>query len=244
MMKRALSTDTLGNPVKSTKFRNAALDTLTVDERLAEDLPEMVDEMRDLSTDDLTFAKLPLENPDHMAALWNAAAPQSTVMWDKARAQELFQKMEDDKPLATPKPKPSTPSPTQKPEDRLTVPPEDIKVRVLNAIGTPGLATEAGRDLEEAGFEASVVPGLARRGLKTTEIRYGPSRAEAVKTLAKALPGAKPKEIAELQAEIQIYVGGDWDGVEEVKAESAEPTASPSPGMDASVQTGTEKLCG
>ncbi|WP_262402789.1 LCP family protein [Actinomadura sp. CNU-125] len=242
MMKRALSTDTLKNPVKSTKFLNAALDTLTVDDRLAEDLPAMVDEMRELSTDDLSFAKVPLENPDHMATLWNAGAPQSTVKWDKAQAQELFQKIENDKPLASPEPTPAKPSPTQKPEDRLTVPPGDITVRVLNAIGTPGLATEAGRQLEDAGFEASVVPGLARRGLKTTEIRYGPSRAEAAKTLAKALPGAKLKQVDELQAEIQIYVGGDWDGVEEVKVESAEPTPTPSAGT--SVESGTEKLCG
>lgn len=242
LMKQAMSTETLRNPVKSTKFLDAALGTLTVDDQLAEDLPKMVDEMRELSTDDLAFAKVPLENPDHQATLWNAAAPQSTVKWDEEQAQELFQKIEDDRPLESPKPAPSTPSPTRKPEDRLTVPPEDVSVRVLNAIGTPGLATKAGRQLEEAGFEASVVPGLARRGLQTTEIRYGPSRAEAAKTLAKALPGAKLKEMEELQAEIQVYVGGDWDDVEKVTVESAEPTPSPSP--DTSVETGTQKLCG
>ncbi|MFV2175161.1 LCP family protein [Actinomadura sp. LOL_016] len=246
MMKQALSTETLSNPVKSTKFLNAALDTLTVDDQLAKDLPEMADEMRDLSTDDLSFANVPLENPDHQATLWNAAAPQSTVKWDREQAQELFQKIENDKPLASPEPSPPKPStsPTQKPEDGLTVPPEDVSVRVLNAIGTPGLATKAGRQLEEAGFETSVVPGLARRGLQTTEIRYGPAKAEAAKTLAKALPGAKLKEMDELQAEIQVYVGGDWGEVEEVTVESAEPTPTPTPSRSAAVETGTQKLCG
>ncbi|MFD0854089.1 LCP family protein, partial [Actinomadura adrarensis] len=100
MMKQALSTRTLSDPRKSTGFLNAALKSLRVDEKLAEDLPDLADQMKNLSTDDLTFAKVPLASPDHPAQLWNSANPQSTVMWDRARAGDLFGKIRNDRPVA------------------------------------------------------------------------------------------------------------------------------------------------
>ncbi len=146
MMKQALSTKTLSDPVKSTKFLNAALKSLRVDSKLADNLPKLADQMKDLSTDDLTFANVPLANPDYNAVLWNAPTPQSTVQWDQGEAQDLFTRIRRDQPLVEPSAKPSA-SPTEKPEDALTVPPDDISVRVLNAIGTRGLATKAGGQL-------------------------------------------------------------------------------------------------
>ncbi|NED57505.1 LytR family transcriptional regulator, partial [Micromonospora aurantiaca] len=79
MMKQALSTKTLSDPVKSTKFLNASLKSLRVDEKLADNLPKLADQMKDLSTDDVTFANVPLSNPDYNTVLWNAATAQSTV---------------------------------------------------------------------------------------------------------------------------------------------------------------------
>ena len=239
MMKQALSTRTLSDPRKSTRFLNAALKSLRVDKKLAEDLPELAEQMKNLSTDNLTFAKVPLANSDHPATLWNTTSPQSTVLWDQRQAGELFDKIRRDRPVGSGTPSPAPPSPT-KPAGP-TVPPEDVRVSVLNAIGTPGLATRAGGELRRIGFRATVVPGVARRGLQETTIQYGPSRAEEAKTLAAAIPGARLKKIPSLGSRVQVMVGADWKGAEDVDvAPSPSPSASP---RHLETGTATEKLC-
>ncbi|WP_149259095.1 LCP family protein [Actinomadura sp. K4S16] len=247
MMKQALSTKTLGDPVKSTKFLNASLKSLRVDEKLADNLPGLADQMKNLSTDDLTFAKVPLSNPGYNAVLWNAPSPQSTVQWDQHKARDLFTRLRRDQPLAAESPKPSA-TPTKKAADELTVPPDEISVRVLNAIGTRGLATQAGGQLRKAGFKVSVAPGVARRGQQTTQILYGPKREDSAKTLAAAIPDAKLKKVSSLGSQIQVMVGADWDGsdwagVKDVEVKDS-PSASPSPGSAIETGTATQKLCG
>ena len=239
MLKQALSTKTLGDPVKSTKFLNAALKSLRVDGELGDNLPELADQMKDLSTDDLTFATVPLSNPDFNTVLWNAPTAQSTVQWDQHKSRDLFTRIRRDEPLAEHTAKPSA-SPTEKPEDELTVPPDDISVRVLNAIGTPGLATKAGGQLRGVGFTVTVAPGVARRGLKTTQVQYGPGREDSAKTLAAAIPGARLKKVPALGSRVQVMVGADWDGVEKVKVS---PSTSPSASPAIKTGTATSKLC-
>jgi LCP family protein required for cell wall assembly len=241
MMKQALSTKTLSDPRKSTRFLNAALKSLRVDEKLAEDLPELADQMKNLSTDNLTFAKVPLASPDHPARLWNTPAPQSTVLWDNAQAGRLFDKIRDDKPVTEPSPS-ASPTPTRPiAPTGPTVPPEDIEVTVHNAIGTQGLATRAGAELSRVGFRTTVIAGVARRGLQRTTIMYGPTRADSAKTLAAAIPGARLKKVGSLGTRIQIMVGADWSGAKKVEVK---PSAQPTPtrgGLETG--TATEKLC-
>ncbi|MBX6767618.1 MAG: LCP family protein, partial [Actinomadura rubrobrunea] len=242
MVKQALSSRTLSDPVKSTRFLNAALKSLRVDEDLAENLPKLADQMKDLSTDNVTFAKVPLADPDHNAILWNSPQPQSTVLWDQRRTRELFQRINRDQPLTTPSTAPSTATPSTTPSDGPTVPPGDIPLRVYNAIGTPGLATRAGGELRRVGFPVTVVPGVARRGLQTTQIQYGPDAADAAKTVAAAIPGAKLRRVSGLGSRVQIMVGADWDGAERVKIASPSPSASPGK-PEIEVDTATQKLC-
>ncbi|WP_019629103.1 LCP family protein [Actinomadura atramentaria] len=244
MMKQALSTKTLSDPVKSAKFLNAVLKSLRVDDKLAKNLPKLADQMKGLSTDSVTFAKVPLSNDDYNVVLWNAPTPQSTVLWDERRADELFGRVREDRPLVKAPASPSaSPTATAPKEDLPTVRPGDITVRVLNAVGTPRLAARAAGDLRDVGFAATVVPGVARRGLARTLIQYGPGRADSAKTLAAAIPGAKTKEVASLGSRVQVLVGEDWDGAKKVKLASPTPTASPGGDDDVDAATATKKLC-
>lgn len=79
MLKQALSTETLGDPVKSTRFLNAALKSLRVDSELADDLPALAEQLKNLSTDQLTFATVPLADPDHEAVLWNSVIKSAPI---------------------------------------------------------------------------------------------------------------------------------------------------------------------
>ncbi|MFD0685402.1 LCP family protein [Actinomadura fibrosa] len=244
MMKQALSTKTLSDPVKSTRFLNAALKSLRVDPKLAKDLPKLVNQMKDLSTDSLTFAKVPLSNPGYNVVLWNSPTQQSTVQWDQGKARDLFTKIRRDQALVEEKKPAPSASPSRTPANDLTVPPDEIQVQVLNAIGTRGLATRAGADLNRVGFHATVVPGVARRGQQTTQVLYGPGRKDSARTLAAAIPGAKIKQVSSLGSRLQVMVGADWDGAKKVKAAAAAPSASPTSSPALETGTATSKLCG
>ncbi|MFC5180165.1 LCP family protein [Actinomadura harenae] len=253
LMKQALSSRTLSDPVKSAKFLGAALHSLRVDKKLGKDLPKLADQMKGVSTDHVTFAKVPLSNQGFNTVLWNAAQPQSTVLWDKSAAGDLFSRIRRDEALNEPDPKPSatgptgpTATPTPDP-DAPTVAPKDIQVRVLNAVGTPRLAARAGGDLRDVGFQVTVVPGIAERGRTTTLIQYGPGRADSAKTLAASLPGAKLKQVDGLGSRIQVLVGDDWSGAKKVHVTpSSTPSATGSPSGSAphvEAKTASDKLC-
>ena len=243
MLKQALSTKTLGDPVKSTKFLNAALKSLRVDPELADSLPKLADQMKDLSTDNLTFAKIPLANPGYNAMLWNSPSPQSTVQWNEGKARDLFTRIRRDQPLAAEQTgKPSGPTPTKKPKNQLTVPPKDISVRVQNGVGTPGIATKAAGQLRKNGFGVTIINGVAQRGLQTTQIQYGPGGADSARTLAAAIPGAKLKKVASLGSQVQVLVGANWKGARKVDVKGDAPTSQPSHPIE--TDTATQKLCG
>lgn len=250
LMKQALSSKTLSDPVKSTKFLSAALHSLRVDKKLADDLPKLADQMKGVSTDHVAFAKVPLSNPGYNAILWNSPQPQSTVQWDESASGDLFSRLRRDEGLDDPAPKPTASQPSTTPSadpNAPTVAPKDIQVRVLNAVGTPRLAARAGGDLRDVGFQVTVVPGIAERGRSTTQIQYGPGRADSAKTLAASIPGAKLKQVDGLGSRIQVLVGDDWNGAKKVHVTpSSSPSATGSPsGPDSHVEakTASDKLC-
>jgi LCP family protein required for cell wall assembly len=228
MMKKALSSNTLSDPIKSAKFLSAALKAVRVDKGLAKNLPALADQMKSMSTDSIVFAKVPLSNPGYNVVMWNARLPQSTVLWDGQAAADLFAHFRKDQPLIKPTPTAAVAqapaqTPTQaKPKDQLTVPPGQITVRVLNGVGTRGVARQSAGDLRKAGFVPVVVSGTARTiGMKTTLIQYGPAREDSAKTLAAAIPGARIKKVPSLGGTVQVLVGANWTGVKKVKVAPA-----------------------
>ncbi|SEG90843.1 cell envelope-related function transcriptional attenuator common domain-containing protein [Thermomonospora echinospora] len=238
LLKQALSSKTLSDPVKSTRFLNSALKTLRVDKKLAENLPGLANQMKDLSPDSVTFVKIPLKSDNYMTPI-NGSAPQSTVLWDQDKAADMFSRLRRDQPFTKPSPTAAA-TPTRDP-NAPTVQPRDISVVVRNGVGTRGLAAKAAGDLREVGFRTTVPPGVARTGLKVTQIQYGPAQADSARTLAAAIPGAKLKKVSALGDTVQIIVGADWRGAEEVEFPSL-PGASPT-GSGPETSTASQKLC-
>ena len=241
MMQRALSTSMLTDPVKFTKFLNASLETVRADPDLAKNLNALARQMKGLSTDSVVFADVPLADPDYVASINGSA--QSTVLWDGRAAGTLFNQIKEDEPVISPAPATPQPSPSGKPA--LTVPPERITVRVLNGVGTPGVARRAAGQLHKAGFVPIVVPGTADEiGQRTTVIEYGPARADSARTLAAAIPGARPKRVAALGSRIEVIVGSSWTRVKKVKIAPRATTApAPTGGQGVQARTATQKIC-
>jgi LCP family protein required for cell wall assembly len=244
MMQQALSTSTLTDPVKFTRFMNAALKSVRVDPGLASNVTALARQLRGLSTDSVVFADVPLANPNYMVSI-NGSAPQSTVLWDGRAAGSLFRDIRRDQPIIKPPPSPA-PAATASPRTTPPVPPGKITVRVLNGVGTPGLARKAAGQLRAAGFTAVVVPGTTSRiGHKTTVIQYGPGRETAAKTLAAAIPGARLKRVPTLGGTLQVIVGSSWKGARKARTPSTgQSRASTGAGTrNVLAKTATQKLC-
>jgi LCP family protein required for cell wall assembly len=230
----------LSEPAKFPAFLSAALDAIRADKNLSKKtLTALAMQMKGMSTDSIAFATVPLSNPDYLVSI--GGQQQSTVLWDQKAGDQLFQEIEDDKPIVQPAaPRPSA-SATAKPGG-LTVPPSEIDVRVVNGVGTLGLAAKAAHDLHKVGFGTTVVPG-ARHGVTTTVIQYGPGREDSAKTLKAAIPGAKLKAVSSLGSRLQVLVGTSWPTPKEVKV-AATPSASPTgAGHQISAKTATQNLC-
>ena len=193
----AVAHKALSDPTRFPGVLSAALGAIRADKGLSKGtLSTLATQLRGMSTDSIAFTTVPLSDANHLAPI-NGGPAQSTVLWDESAADRLFRQIEGDQPIVTPPKAAASGSPSASPSaaaSGLTVPPGQIEVRVVNGVGTPGLAARAARDLHNAGFSASVVPG-SRRGVTATVIQYSAGREEAARTLKAALPGARLKEI-------------------------------------------------
>jgi LCP family protein required for cell wall assembly len=125
MMQQALSSSTLTDPVKFTRFLNASLKSVRVDPGLAKNVNALARQMRGMTTDSVVFADVPLANANYVASI-NGSPPQSTVLWDGRTAGTLFREIKKDQPVI----KPASPAPTPTASgggSKLTVPPGTAK---------------------------------------------------------------------------------------------------------------------
>jgi LCP family protein required for cell wall assembly len=231
----------LSEPTKFPAFLSASLGAVRADKGLSKNtLMALAGQMKGMSTDSIAFATVPLSNPNYLTSINGVGGQQSTVLWDDKASDALFQEIEDDKPIVQP-PKPAPSTPAAKPGG-LTVPPSQITVRVVNGVGTIGLAAKAAHDLDKSGFTTTVVPG-ARHGATTTVIQYGPGREDSARTLKAAIPGARLKAVPSLGAHLQVIVGPSWSGARPVKV-AAPPSGSPAgTGSSINAKTATQNLC-
>jgi hypothetical protein len=135
----------------------------------------------------------------------------SAVLWDPVLSKRLFNDFTEDKPITN----------VVQP-GKLTIPPGQIRVKVLNAAGTQGLAGRAADALSRLGFGISGT-GNAPKGASPTAtvVQYGPTRADSAKTLAAAVTGATRQEVDSLGDGIQLLVGSTYEGVKPVKISSS-----------------------
>ncbi|MQA98279.1 MAG: LytR family transcriptional regulator [Streptosporangiales bacterium] len=255
MLSRATSTSTLSNPVKTTRFLDAALSSVRTDEGLsAATMRQLANELRGVSPDDLSFSTVPIANSNY-----RTPTGESAVLWNRQASSALFGKLRRDEPLIQP---PATPTPGKKPGGRASatpgparaeIPPNRIAVRVYNAAGVQGLGARVAADLRRVGF---IVPQEAsnagQTGVAGTVIRYGPAREDSARTLAAAVPGVTLQPVPALGNQLQLVAGSGYSGVRSVAVDGSSGSsgasdggggggATPTPGIEA--RTARENAC-
>ncbi|GAA2889028.1 LCP family protein [Streptosporangium fragile] len=241
LLNQALSGDTLTDPAKFLSFVNTTLGTIRVDDALRKDLLGLADQLKDVSTDDVTFATVPLADVDH-----KTPTGESAVLWDKKAAAELFRRIAADEELTKPAAPSPKPSPTASPSaPALTVPPARIAVKVLNGTTITGLGARTRADLQKIGFMVPDAPGnTSKKDFDKTVIRYGPGREDSARTVAAALPGAELRLVDSVGDGIEVIVGSKYAGAKKVTvkdAAAASPSATPS--ATPTARTATQNIC-
>jgi LCP family protein required for cell wall assembly len=238
LLDRALSGGVLANPARLTGLVSSVLKTVTVDTKLSANLLDLAEQLKDVSTDDVTFATVPLADPDY-----TTPTGESAVLWDKQGAQDLFRRIGADEQLTKPSPKPSA-APTATPAaPALTVAPERIAIRVLNGTGVTGRGASTKADLLRVGFQVPGVPGnTARTDFEETVIRYGAGREDSARTVAAALPFAELRKVDSVGNRIEVIVGRKYPGAKKVTVKQApKPATTPTP--TATAKTATQNIC-
>ena len=96
-LSEAIHSGLLANPIRLSRFINAALSALTVNQGL--NVSALADQMRGIMAGDVTFMTVPLANVDYQTPTGELA-----VQWDGQAASQLFQGLASDQSLATPGP--------------------------------------------------------------------------------------------------------------------------------------------
>jgi len=215
VLQEATSAGTLTNPPKLFSFLTAATRSVTMDPDLAGigSLTSLAKQVSDVGLSHIQFVTVPNEpyEPDPNRLQW---APAARQLW---RAIRL------DAPVSF-EPGPGTPSggtgagsgpgSTGSPAPG-EVDPATVRVRVLNAAGTPGAGRAAADQLTAAGWNVVGVGDADQTGQARTTIGYGSgalakARAEA---LAVVLPGAALELRPGSGSTLQLEVGTDWSGL-------------------------------
>lgn len=216
--RKVLSSGTLLDPFKLNSFLDAATKSVTVDDKLSTaGLTSLALRLKGVSAGGVLFSTLPY------TTISAVREGQDVVLLDPVKDAALFTSLRDDRVpgAATPTPTPSAGAP-------LTVAPGAVRVSVLNGAGVSGLGRQASLDLSRAGFVVVGGAGNSGTGATTTVIRYGPTRAEAARTLAAAVPGSSLEPDASLGSTVELVAGSSFTGVQPVTVGST-ATAAPAP---------------
>jgi len=233
IVRKVLSAGTLLNPLRLNGVISDATESLRVDDGLGiGDLQELALRFRNFDAGGVIFSTVPIADAD------GRRAGQSVVLLDQAALEVLFDAIRRDVPPGTP-----DDAPTAAPTETLIVAPSAVRVRVLNGAGISGLGRQAYDDLERLGFQLVGEPGNRGSGQTTTTVFHGPDRADSARTLAAAIPGATITLDPALDRTLELVVGQDYDGAQEVTLTGSAPPAPASPPASPPVVTAAEDPC-
>ncbi|MFD3332231.1 LCP family protein [Streptomyces sp. NPDC058700] len=215
LVERISGSGVLFNPVRFREVATAMLGSVRADEDFGTDqLFALARAMRGFTPASSEFVSVPIGDMS-----FPVKGIGSTVKWDAAKAQKLFQALREDRPLTPAKPASSDKAPEAEVVD---VAPRTVRVQVYNGTRTDGLGRKVDDALRGTGFDTTRTPMTAPGKDRTrTLVEYDPRWDRSAKTLAAALPGAELKAVPGRGGTLRVTVGADYRGVRAVRAEEA-----------------------
>ncbi|WP_455770471.1 LCP family protein [Streptomyces cinereoruber] len=216
LVERVTSGGVLFNPVRFRAVATSMLGSVRADEGFGTDqMLSLSKAMRGFTPASSEFVSVPVGDMS-----FPVKGIGSTVKWDAAKAQQLFQALREDRPIASAQP----PAPAKTPKDVVVdVAPDTVRVQVYNGTRTAGLGRKADDALRATGFATTGAPRTAAGAERArTVVEYDPRWDRSAKSLAAALPGAELKAVAGRGGTLRAIVGADYKGVRAVRTEEPE----------------------
>jgi len=221
VIRTATSKNVITDLPKLYSVLNAVSSSLTLDTGLGniDDLQAFATSLSGLTPSKIAFMTVP----------WVPRGDNENVLWDKPKADPIWQSMIHDTPYppqaATPSPRPSTSSSSS--ANPLTTPPSKIHVRVLNGSGVSGQARKAADQLTAMGFIVTDVGTAKRSDYTQTTVIYDPNFDQSARTL-EAAANATDNRATGSGHVLTLVIGSDWTTTSPVKVEAANPSPSSS----------------
>jgi len=237
MVRKALSLEILGNPLRLYDTLGAVAGSLTTDPGFGsvESLAGIAYDLREVGADDIIFLDVPVATRSDGATVeWLPGARRiwQAINKDKVWPPEFADDLEQPAPSPAPDP------------DALAVAPADITVDVLNGTGTVGLAAEVADALAAQGYQIGEVGNATTRAATETVVYYRPGQGPAARTLVASLGGDLRRErSASLGQALRVVVGSDSPAVVAVAAPPPRPTPTPTEDYGDRVSTADQVYC-
>lgn len=219
LVERITSGGVLFNPVRFREVATTMLSSVRADQDFGTDqLLALSKAMRGFTPASSEFVSVPIGDMS-----FPVKGIGSTVKWDAAKAQRLFQALREDRPLAASKPGSSSSSSAKAPKAVVVdVAPRTVRVQVYNGTRTDGLGRKVDDALRGTGFDTTRTPktGTGKERARTL-VEYDPRWDRSAKTLAAALPGAELRAVTGRGGTLRVTVGADYRGVTAVRAEDS-----------------------
>ncbi|MFF8841011.1 LCP family protein [Streptomyces sp. NPDC015130] len=221
LIDRATSGGVLLNPVRFREMATTMLSSVRADEDFGTDqLLALAKAMRGFTPASSEFVSVPIGDMS-----FPVKGIGSTVKWDAAKAQKLFQALREDRPLASAAQKAAAGAAGKGAAPRtavVDVAPRTIRVQVYNGTRTDGLGRKVDDALRATGFATTRTPMTGSgQERKQTLVEYDPRWDRSAKSLAAALPGAELKAVPGRGGTLRVTVGADYRGVTGVRSEDA-----------------------
>ncbi|MFI1719407.1 LCP family protein [Streptomyces litmocidini] len=229
LIERVTNGGVLLNPVRFREVATSMLSSVRADEDFGTDqLLALAKAMHGFTPASSEFVSVPIGDMG-----FPVKGIGSTVKWDAAKAQKLFQAVREDQPLSPQK----AAAPAGTPRTAVVeVPPRTVRVQVYNGTRTDGLGRKVDDALRATGFDTTRTPKTgAGRERGRTVVEYDPGWDRSAKSLAAALPGAELRAVPGRGGTLRVIVGGDYKGVTAVRAEAS--------GAPFEAVTGDEVVC-
>lgn len=217
LVERITSGGVLFNPVRFREVATTMLSSVRADEDFGTDqMLALSKAMRGFTPASSEFVSVPIGDMS-----FPVKGIGSTVKWDAAKAQRLFQALREDRPLAAAQAG-STSSAKAPKAVVVDVAPRTVRVQVYNGTRKDGLGRKVDDALRGTGFDTTRTPmtGSGKERARTL-VEYDPRWDRSAKTLAAALPGAELRAVKGRGGTLRVTVGADYKGVTAVRAEDS-----------------------
>jgi LCP family protein required for cell wall assembly len=224
MLSEAISSGTLANPVRLSRFLQATLAAVKVDQGL--NVSALADQLKGISPRNVRFITVPLSNDNYLTS-----TGESAVLWDNSKANALFEALHNDQPVGQPSSRPHPKGGTKLPRHG------QGPVVVWNGTLIGGLSATTGADLAQLGFPVKDGLTWPNHNLSQTVLQYPPGHQAGAKVVQHVMPGATMQQVSGL-SKIRILLGAN---AHTVSSGTPSPALSSSSGVQS--QSAAQDAC-